>query len=275
MRRTHDHSRGRTPGSRWFVGALVAVAGVCAGWVFVGATPTTVQTPPTEAPAPPSTAEAGDPEVERALAALERRCAEVHDLTARFEEQKYTSLLKEPLVSRGTVRMAGGRVRWDAETPRRVVTLIDRREVRIYYRERKTVEVYEVGAHMPVPNVSPLPRPAELREHFRIEPASSEDTEHGCAAETCLALRLTPRDAALSERITAIDVWVDRASALLRRAELVDPDGDRTVWVFTDVRVNTGLTERDLALDVPPGTRESRLGTASRRESGPAGAPSP
>jgi len=195
-----------------------------------------------------------DPAMLGVMEELGRRADDVRDLTARYEERKHTALLKKPLVTRGRVRIVGTRARWDADSPRKTVTLLDPSEVRIYYPERSTVEVYPIGAHLQFPTVSPLPRWAELREHFRIEARSAMEMESKVEPSGYLFLSLTPLRPALREYVETVDVAIDRSSGLLHRADITDPDGDRTIMIFSDARTNTGLASDDLSLDLPAGT---------------------
>jgi outer membrane lipoprotein-sorting protein len=211
-------------------------------------------------------AEALDPVVEKAMADLERRSAEVRDLAARFEEQKYTALLKKPMISHGSLRIVGDVARWESQSPREVISLRTKDELRVYYPQQKTVEIFQLGREMPMPDVSPLPAPAELRRHFRIETRVAKDLDPACTDDTCLALRLVPREAALREHMEFVDVVVDPATGLLRRAEVRDADGDRTVLLFTDIRTNTGLDARELELQLPADTREVRPLEAKGRD---------
>jgi outer membrane lipoprotein-sorting protein len=206
-----------------------------------------------------------DRETESAVRELAGRADEVGDLSARYEERKHTALLKKPLVTRGRVRIVGHRARWDAEAPHRTVTLLDQSEVRIYYPERSMVEVYPIAAHLQFPTVSPLPRWKELAEHFRVEPRSAQEGDPQGAAEHLL-LRLTPVQPALRDYVATVDVAIDRSSGLLRQAEITDPDGDRTVMLFSDVQTNTGLAPHDLDLDLPAGTQVVRPLSAGKSD---------
>lgn len=203
-------------------------------------------------------ADAADASLDATLEEIERRGADVRDLTAQFEERKQTALLKEPLVSRGVVRIRGSDARWDTQEPHRMVTYLSASEVRIYYPERRTVEVYEIGAQMQFPAVSPRPQLAELREHFRIASLPFDQIKGEWHADRHIALRLTPLRESLAEYVERVDVVVDRQTALLVRAEIANPDGDHTVLTFSDVQVNTGLTARDVRPDLPAGTRVVR-----------------
>jgi len=48
------------------------------------------------------------------------------------------------------------------------------------------------------------------------------------------------------------------APACVVSVEVDDADGDRTLIRFSDVKLNAGMKDADVALAVPPGTKESR-----------------
>ena len=193
---------------------------------------------------------------EQRLEAIDARAASVQDLTADFQQQKKTPLLKKPLVSKGTVRVKGARTRWDTEQPRKTVMTIDSAELRIYYPEQKTVEVYPVAAGMSRLAASPRPRLGVIREHFAIEEVAAKEIDAG-AKEGEVGMRLVPREEGLKEHVAQVRVLVD-AGGVGRKVEITDADGEVTTMVFTNVRVNTGVKEEGLVLKVPAGTRESR-----------------
>lgn len=226
-------------------------------WIVAGALSFA---PPAAGPVPAvePRAEAVDPAVKQALADLDRKAAGVRDVTAGFKEYKYTPLLRRPLVTEGVLRIRGGTSRWDAQKPRPIVTLIGGDEVRMYYPERATVEVYEIGASLRFMAVSPLPRPATLQEHFRLVPLPLDPIDGPWNERTHLGIRLTPTSSALREYIETVDVVIERESSYVVRAELRDADGDRTVLIFSDIRVNTGLTDGDMQLALAPGTKVVR-----------------
>jgi outer membrane lipoprotein-sorting protein len=193
---------------------------------------------------------------ERTLEAIDAKAEAVQDLTADFEQQKKTPLLKKPLVSKGTVRVKGARTRWDTEKPQQTVMTIDAAELRIYYPEQKTVEVYPVAAGMSRLAASPLPRLEVIREHFVVEEVAAKEIDAGAKAGE-VGMRLVPREEGLREHVAQVRVLVD-GGGVGRKVEITDADGEVTTMVFTNVRMNTGLKDEALVLKVPAGTKESR-----------------
>ena len=190
---------------------------------------------------------------------IDRRAAAVSDLSGRFRQEKFTALLKKPLVSSGRVRTKGAVVRWDTETPEPAVLHADGREIRMYYPKQSVVEVYPIDRRLAELAASPLPRLAALRQHFSIEQLTSDQQPQAERDDpNRLALRLVPTDEFLGEHVDEVRVTLDVAAAGVVRVEMDDADGDRTVIRFLDVKTNTGIKPADLELVLPAGTKVSR-----------------
>ncbi len=203
------------------------------------------------------------------LALLDEKAANITDLSATFTQEKHTAILRRPLVSSGTVRVRPPLVRWDTDKPYASNMLVSKKEVRIYYPDQATVEIYDLTGQLGQLAASPIFRLKALREHFTIERAPLRENEKPVAGR--VELRLTPRAKALRDHLQEIRLSVDEDSALVRRAEIVNSDGERTVMKFDRIKVNPGLSASALVLDIPPGTDIVRpLETGSgKREDGP------
>lgn len=191
-----------------------------------------------------------DKQLDDKLNRLDEQSQKIDDLTADFVESKFTVLLKKPLVSKGRVKVLGSRTRWDTTEPHATTLFTDDKRVALYFPSRKTVEVYRIDRRLRPLIVSPVPRLATLERHFHIEPLESDSPK-----PKFLLLRLTPKDEALTEFVEEVRIHFDLSVGLARRIEIIDPDGDRTVIEFADIRTNVGLRSKDVAWDFPPGTR--------------------
>jgi outer membrane lipoprotein-sorting protein len=189
------------------------------------------------------------------LAEIDQRAGQIKSLSANFDQQKFTALLRKPLESTGRIRIKGPVIRWDTTQPEPSVLFIDQGEARIFYPDQKTLEVYPLDKRLADLAASPLPRLDVLKERFNIEQIPVTDLDKTAAAEHFIALRLAPKDASLAEHVKQVRVLLDVRNACIMRAEVTDGDGDRTVLSFRDVRLNADVG--DLALVVPPGTSVS------------------
>lgn len=214
----------------------------------------------TEAQLPPVTAARGelDAGLKKELESLAEKLETIRDLAADFEEQKFSALLKKPLVSKGRMRVVGARSRWETISPKPSSMSVDPAEIRIYFPERSTMEVYPVDEKLRWLTIWPLPKLSVLVDRFFIERTPVAELGEVDRGVTRLGLRLSPRDEALEQYLRRVDVVLNHATALVVRVEILDADGDRTVISFSNARPNSGLNEKDVELVVPPGTQTVR-----------------
>jgi outer membrane lipoprotein-sorting protein len=188
------------------------------------------------------------------LTQVDQAAARIRDLTAHFEQRKFTAMLLQPLISSGQVRSAGSVVRWDTQVPSEIVLYANRSELRLYYPDQKLEEIYPIDQRMSDLLSSPLPRLSTIKEHFTIEAAKAGDLTDLPGGGATLALRLTPADASLAAHVRRVIVVLDTKTGVALAVRTIDPDDDHTDILFSDVRLNTGLDEHSLDLAVPPET---------------------
>jgi outer membrane lipoprotein-sorting protein len=188
---------------------------------------------------------------------IDGKVGRISDLTASFEQQKFTALLKRPLVSRGTVTAKGAAMLWDTRAPEPTVMRVDAKEVTLFYPKQKVVEVYPLAGQLSAVAASPLPRLAVLLEHFRFSPAPTTDL--GQPHEPgLLAFRLVPVDEAIREHVDNVTVLIDANRGFIRSFQLIDTDGERTLIHFKDVKINSGIEDARLELRIPAGVKTVR-----------------
>jgi outer membrane lipoprotein carrier protein len=210
-------------------------------------------------PSPTSRPANVDPAAWQRMLDIDARAGKIEDLTADFEQQKFTAMLKKPLISSGVVAVRGSAMLWDTRKPEASQLQIDQKEVRIYYPAQRTIEVYQIQQKLGQLAASPLPRLAVLREHFTFEPiAVSEMGEKNNADDNFFAVRMTPIDPELREHVEGVRVLLDAQRGLIIRLEMRDPDGDRTLISFSNVKTNVGLKDGDLKIAAPADVKITR-----------------
>lgn len=222
-------------------------------WLLVGVVPASClgQTEPSR----PDTL---DEAVWKRLLAFDQKAAAITDLSAEFRQEKFTALLKKPLVSTGRVRMTPAAVRWDTRLPRPSSMLVTGAEIRLHYPEQSLLEIYPVQGRFREIAASPVLRLPLLVKQFtphRIAPreldAQGDEAEH-------LALRLVPREDAVRGHLAGLRVLLAAESGNVIKVEMTDADGERTVLALSGVKLNGGVKDGDLELRVPEGTTISR-----------------
>ena len=205
---------------------------------------------------PPATRPA---DLEARLAATDAKAQAIGDLTATFVQEKRSPMLRDPLVTRGTVRALPSAMRWDTDAGGgmgRTVMAVDADELRVWFVEEGVVEAYPVRGNVAALTASPLPRLSALREAFDVAPDDGAGLGGlGDGGGEPLALRLTPIDPDLAENVERVRVLLDAGRGVVRTFEVTDADGEVTVVRFGDVETDVGLAPADVRLDLPPGVR--------------------
>lgn len=187
------------------------------------------------------------------LVQIDERGKQVRDVTARFKQIKHTALLKKPMQSEGTVRiMRNGQaaiMRWETTKPHPSTIVTTESELQIYYPNQSLLEVYPLESGLAQLAGSPLPQMEFARQHFTIEEGRWEGLD-ASEAERRLAVRLIPIEERLGEHVLEVRVLIDTQTACIINAEIDYPDNERLTLAFTEIRMNTGLEERELRLKV-------------------------
>ncbi len=181
------------------------------------------------------------------LSQLDEKTQHIRDVTANFQEKVFTAMLKKPLLSKGTIFIKGKRTHWKTTEPTAISLFMGDENITIYYAARKTVEIYTLDRHLRSLAISPLPKLITLRRYFTIE----LDPRNLNSPSDSLQLRLTPKDESVGDFIEELFVRIDERIGIANHVEMIDPDGDRTVITFTNIRTNVGVTNAQVKLHVP------------------------
>jgi outer membrane lipoprotein carrier protein len=207
--------------------------------------------------APPGDAAA----VHELVARIASRQREVQRLSARFVQERESALLLEPESSSGRFwYRAPDRVRWEYDSPRRMVVLFDGRTLSTYLPGDRTLERVRVPSRQRkylefLVGTRPLD---ELLGQFRIavrDPGGSAPFE----------LRLEPVSRMVARHVDEIALTVDRELLLPVRVEYREADGDVTRYRFSHIRIDPEFDDGLFELRVFPGTTVrslSRTGAA-------------
>ena len=182
---------------------------------------------------------------------INARGAGIKDLQADFVQEKFTPLLKKPLISSGKILIKGAATLWITEKPEPTVLRIDAKEVRLLYSAQKILEVYKTDEKLGSLAASPFPRLEILKQHFSFEKIPVQELSKEADESRDIAFRMKPLHDELRKHIDQVSVLIERASGLVLKAQTVDADGDRLVLSFVNVQVNTGLTDAELEMKVP------------------------
>lgn len=199
--------------------------------------------------------------VHELVATIAARQRAVRSLTATFEQVRTSALLLEPETSHGRFwYRAPGQVRWEYESPRRMVVLFDGRTLSTFIPRERSLERIRVPSRQRryldfLVGTRPLD---DLVGQFRI---AVRDVD----PRSPLMVRLEPVSRIIARHVAEITLKIDRKLKLPVSVEYREADGDMTRYCFSHVQVDPEIDPGKFELRVPPGTTVrslSRTGAA-------------
>jgi outer membrane lipoprotein carrier protein len=172
---------------------------------------------------------------------LEERHRRLTDFTARFVQKYRSGTLGREVVERGVVSIKQpGRMRWEYQEPEKKLFVSDGKTFYFYVPADKQVVVREQAGERSVP--------AQLlsgRGDLLTEFTATIDDSPGARR-----LRLTPRSP--DPEVQSVLVDLDD-QARIRSIQVVDAQGNRSVFEFHDIKENVGLKDKLFHFEVPRG----------------------
>ncbi len=194
----------------------------------------------------------------RILDRLRERQGDVVTLRAMVVQRRRNPLLKAEVVSHGTLQYRRpNRVRWEVDTPERMILLIndhtlltyhpdrreaERRDLREDFKARAAVEFFTSGMNLGVD---------ELERRFEVD-LYREDGR--------ILLRLTPRSRWVAQAVASIAVDLQEADAVPRHIVILGQKGDRTETTLTNVILNSRLPDDTFTLQFGPDVTVTDVG---------------
>jgi outer membrane lipoprotein-sorting protein len=193
----------------------------------------------------------------RVLDRLRERQRDVTSVRATVIQRKRHPMLQAEAVSEGTLLYRRpNQLRWEVDTPERIVVVIDGHALLLYHPDRKEAER------------------RDLRDDFVSRAAVEFLTSGMSLALTDLEARfqvdlfredggvvllLTPRSRWVAQAVASVAIHQREADAVPRRIVVVGRKGDRTETTLTDVSVNPQLPENPFTLRLGPEVRVTEV----------------
>ncbi len=199
------------------------------------------------AAAPPQgTPPARDPQ---ALAGdIQRRYERIRDFRADFTHAYEGGVLRRKTVERGHVVIRKpGRMRWTYTDPEDKLFVSDGVKLYSYVPADKQVYVATVptGDQASTPALF-LAGKGNITRDFTASPASPPDMPEGTVAVTLTPVRP-------EREFETLVLVVDRATLQWRMLITTDQQGGTSTFTFTNLRENTGVSDREFVFSIPRG----------------------
>jgi outer membrane lipoprotein-sorting protein len=170
-------------------------------------------------------------EIYRRAAPLEKTLTTV---SASFVETTTSTLLKSPLVARGTLvgrRPRQVRLAYSGADARTVI--VDGNSLTLEWPGRQLAETRDIGGMMRrADRFFLVSSPAELRKHFDIAAADASERPGSWR------VTFTPKRKQMREGVSRVVLWIDQGTLVLHALKMEYPGGDTRLMEFSDVRLN-------------------------------------
>ncbi len=186
------------------------------------------------------------------VAGLEGRYRTIEDITAVFTQQTNSRSQGSTIKARGTVFFKRPeKMRWDYLTPESQLIVTSGDKVYVYEREAEQVMVISRKQFL---NNS-ISRAffcgeGKIDQIFRVEPLKTQ------GEEAPPGLHLVPLDEEAG--VESIDLIVDPRSFIIRQMWITDRLGNRTHLIFSNLKINSGLSDRLFRFTIPQGVQVYR-----------------
>jgi outer membrane lipoprotein carrier protein len=192
--------------------------------------------------------EAAADDAQALAAAIQRRYEQIRDFRADFTHTYEGGVLRKKTVERGemTIRKPG-RMRWTYTSPEQKVFVSDGLKLYSYVPADKQVYV----ATLPTGDDATTPAlflagKGQITRDFTASPVTVAEAPAGSAA-----VKLTPVKA--EREYETLVLVVDRASLQWRMLITTDRQGGTSSFAFTNLRENTGVSDREFVFTIPRG----------------------
>jgi len=170
--------------------------------------------------------------------------ATLHSISASFTETTVSSLLRDPLVARGTVVAAvplrmlmtytTPEVRYVLMDQTRIVTVVPSR------RERDELNIADMQRRIQRYFVEASPK--ELRQSLDISLAPDP------ALPGADLMDMRPRRKQIKEGLARLRLWIDRTSLVMSKLRMDYADGDSRTIELSDIKINPPVDDRTFAI---------------------------
>jgi len=202
------------------------------------------------------------PSLPQVLALLDQTGPAFRDMTATLVRTDYTPVLKETEVQRGVVRLKRTgpreiRMLVEFKEPDPQVIAFERNEAQKYYPKLQLVEIYDLGKYRSLKDQFLLlgfgVTGKELQKNYEVRVAGAEQV----AGQQTTRLELIPRSKDAQEVLKKAELWI--TSAGYPAQQRIYTTSVEYTFTYSDVRLNTGLTDADLKIRLPGNVKRQRM----------------
>lgn len=191
---------------------------------------------------PLASIEAGPLTVDEIIGRIKEAREKTEDFTADLLQEKKIFLLKEKVLSKGRVRFKKpDRIFIEFFHPEASQMVYDGKTFLLYFKEEKIAERYQVQGNPVVERYLLF-----SKDPFQEKLAQWRIVED---RESFLIMEILPK--VKEAFFVRTKIWISKKDWMITGMEMVERNGDTTTLRYSNVRVNTGLSDSDFEIRLP------------------------
>lgn len=164
------------------------------------------------------------------------------DFSADLLQEKKVSLLREKVVSKGKIRFKHpDKVSIEFFHPESSQMVFDGKTLLLYFKEEKMAERYQVHANPVVEKYLLF-----TKDPFQEKLAQWKIVED---RESVVVIEILPKTK--DAFFVKTRLWVSKKDWMVVGMEMVERNGDTTLLRYSNLKVNTGLSDSDFEISLP------------------------
>jgi len=181
-------------------------------------------------------------------------------MTAQIEWIDHTKVINEDSRQAGSVKLkrakAGVTGLIGFTEPDVKTVALNGAEIQIYYPKMKTVQIWDLGREGDLFFQFVLlgfgTTSADLKKNYNVRVVGAETVLNKKATR----LELVAKTKQVQKYITSIDLWIPEDSAYPIQEILHEPSGDTKTIRYSQMQMNSPLTDKQMAIDMPAGVKK-------------------
>jgi outer membrane lipoprotein-sorting protein len=193
--------------------------------------------------------------LENVLGRMDRAAASFKDMSADVRWLQHTAAINQDAVDIGTILLKRSkhdiRMRVEFTAPDRKSVALQGHKLEIYYPNRNEVEEYDTGKYREMLEQFLLigfgTSGKELAAAYTMKVLGNETVE----GQPSVHLELIPKSAEMLKNLKKLEMWIADTNLYPAQQKFYLLGGDYRLVTYTNLKVNTGLRDADLALKLP------------------------
>ena len=210
----------------------------------------------------PFGASAAEDPLHAVFARIDRTSLSFKWMTAKVEKTEYVAVIKETSTEKGTMMVLKPkphdlRIRIDFDPPDEKQVSVDSSHAVIYYPKSNSTQEVIIGKQTK-PMVEQLlllgfgTTSQDIQSAYTVRYIGAERA----AGQETSRIELMPKDKEMQQQVRKIEMWIADSTGLAVQQKLYEVGKNYNLAVFTDIDLDTRVTEADVRLKIPKDARK-------------------